>query len=173
MQNTIAKDALKGHTAVSLPRGLAAEVNAAADLSGRSPAKQLEHSFRIAQAIEQLLPTSQVHALKAGALPASQLLAGLAAVLESPSQSTAIAQIIKENPTRISFDSKDPSKATLVKQDGSVVQGRLLENGDFVADLDLPPASSVERATHAKPQKAHQSEKAVRKRRAAKVPEPA
>lgn len=136
----------KGHTAVSLPRTLAAEVTAAADLSGRSAAKQLEHAFRIAQAIEKILPTATVHALKFGALPASQLLAGLAAVLEAPAESIALRKAIEANPSRIHFDSEDPHKAYLRQADGTTVEGRLMENGDFVPTLSLQSASSHESA---------------------------
>lgn len=132
----------KGHTAVSLPRALAAEVTAAADLSGRSAARQLEHAFRIAQAIEQLLPTATVHALKSGALPASQLLAGLAAVMKAPAESAALHRVIEANPSRIHFDPTDPSKATLTQPDGTRVEGRLLENGEFVPGLVSQPVSS-------------------------------
>ena len=143
MPNTKKQDAAKekGHTAVSLPRVLAAEVNMAASMSGRSAAKELEHSFRVSQAVEQILPSATVHALKTGALPASQLLAGLAAVLAKPQKSTALTQVMAANPSRIHFDAKDPNKATLTQADGTKVEGRILENGEFVPGLTTPCSS--------------------------------
>lgn len=81
---------------------------------------------------------------KLGALPASQLLAGLAAVLANPQQSTVLSQVMAANPSRIHFDAKDPSKAMLTQADGSKVEGRILENGEFVPGLATPSASPVE-----------------------------
>lgn len=150
MSNTIKQGAVKekGHTAVSLPRALAAEVTAAADLSGRSAAKQLEHAFRIAQAIEQLLPTATVHVLKSGALPVSQLLVGLAAVLKAPAESTALAEAMEQNPLQIHFDRNDPTIAYQQQADGKLIEGRLMENGDFVPNLHPESASSRESVHH-------------------------
>lgn len=144
MENTIPKQKTKekGHTAVSLPRALAAQLSAASELSGRSAAKQIEHALRIAQAIESILPTSSVNELKQGLYPANQLLVGLAAVLGDLSNSTALDRIKEQNPSRIHFDPNDITKAFLTKPDGSVVEGRLLDNGDFVP---YPFKSSVKK----------------------------
>lgn len=138
----------KAHTAVSIPRALAAEVTAVADQAGRSSAKQLEHSFRIAQAIEQILPTATVQALKSGALTGSQLLMGLAAVLEAPAASAALKRAMDANPSRIHVDPHDPTKAFQTNADGSTTVGRLLDNGDFVPDPSPQPALKKGRTSH-------------------------
>lgn len=134
MTNTTISGAKKqtAHMAVSLPRAFAAEVTAVADQSGRSTAKQLEHAFRLAQTIEQVLPAATVQALKSGALPPTELLMGLAAVLQAPAESVALKQALDANPVRVHFDRADPSKAYQRQADGTEVEGRVLDNGDFV-----------------------------------------
>lgn len=160
----------KAHTAVSLPRAFAVEVAVMAGLCGRSVAKQLEHSFRIAQAVEQILPSATVHALKSGELPASELLMGLAAVLQAPGKSWALAQALQANPSRIHFDGNDPAKACLTRADGSIVEGRILEDGSFVAG---PTAPSPQHGTpqHGRGEKTAKTTAPVsRKRGAARKP---
>ncbi|WP_139222995.1 hypothetical protein [Paracidovorax wautersii] len=168
----------KAHTAVSLPRALAAEVNAVADQAGRSSAKQLEHSFRIAQAIEQILPTATVQALKGGALNGAQLLAGLAAVLEAPAASAALKRAMDANPSRIHVDPRDPTRAIQTNADGTTTVGRLLENGDFAPDPSSQPAPKKGRASHVtedQPGKTAkiQAKSSPRHSRSARVAEPA
>lgn len=137
--NLKAESKERGHTAVSLPRALAAQLSAVSELSGRSAAKQIEHALRLAQAIEKILPASTVNELKQGLYPTNQLLVGLATVLSDFSKSTALARIKEENPSRIHFDPTDHTKAFWTKPDGSVVEGRILDNGDFVPDPSKPP----------------------------------
>ncbi|MDD2610660.1 MAG: hypothetical protein PHX60_13425 [Giesbergeria sp.] len=161
----------KGHTAVSLPRTLAAQLSAASELSGRSAAKQIEHALRIAQAVEAFLPASSVNELKKGLYPANQLLVGLAAVLSDLSKSTALARIKEQNPSRIHFDPNDPTKAFCTQPDGSVVEGRLLDNGDFVPD-PFQPQSDKEPKHGKKPEK-KSIEIVKRVGSTQKVPEPA
>lgn len=134
MTNTKNSGARKqtAHMAVSLPRAFAAEVTAVAEQSDRSTAKQLEHAFRLAQTVEQILPAATVQALKSGALPPTELLMGLAAVLQAPAESVALKQALDANPVRIHFDRNDPTKAYQRQADGTVVEGRVADNGDFV-----------------------------------------
>lgn len=173
MEHTIPKQQTKekGHTAVSLPRALAAQLSAASELSGRSAAKQIEHALRIAQAIEALLPASSVNELKQGLYPANQLLVGLAAVLSDLSKSTALARIKEQNPSRIQFDPNDPTKAFLRKPDGSVVEGKILDNGDFIPDLFQSPTEKE--IDHGKKQKppSKSTKISTRVRSTTKVPE--
>jgi len=117
---------------VSLPRAFVHELNSAADAAGRSAAKQLEHSFRIALAIEQFLPGQTVQALKAGLLPAAELLNGLAALLSNPAASPALNQVLQENPVRISVDLSDPSVFIRTNEDGTKDRGTLGPNGQFI-----------------------------------------
>jgi hypothetical protein len=63
---------------VSLPESLHQEIEERARSEGRSLAKQIEHSFRIACAVEKLLPVDSVQQIKHGALPCVELLQALA-----------------------------------------------------------------------------------------------
>ena len=94
-----------------------------------------ETNLNFGKAIEAFLPASSVNELKQGLYPANQLLVGLAAVLGDLSKSTALARIKEQNPSRIHFDPNDPTKAFCTQPDGSVVEGRLLDNGDFVPNV--------------------------------------
>lgn len=122
----------KAFKQISFSRDFVAEVNLQAEAADRSAAKHIEHCVRIAQAIEQILPSGAVQALKAGEMPASDLLAGLAAVLANPGQSTAIRGIMSANPARISQDPADPEVFIRRNADGSIERGQLDDRGGFV-----------------------------------------
>lgn len=117
---------------VSLPRQFMSELNEIADAAGRSLAKQIEHSFRIAFAIEKILPSHAVQGLKSGVLPAAELLQGLAAILANPSMSPAFAEVIESNPVRYSADPSDPEVYLRRNADGTTDRGEVTDSGLFV-----------------------------------------
>ena len=98
----------KAFKQISFARAFVDEVNVMAEAADRSAAKQIEHCVRIAQAVEQILPSRAIQGLKAGELPAADLLAGLAAVLANPGQSTALRGIMDANPVRVSQAPDEP-----------------------------------------------------------------
>lgn len=122
----------KAYKQISFGRDFVAEVTLAANAADRSAAKHIEHCFRLAQAIEQILPSSTVQALKAGDMPAPELLVGLATVLANPGQSTAMRAIMKANQVRFSQDPADPDGVIRCNADGSATQGRLESQGRLV-----------------------------------------
>lgn len=124
----------KAFKQISFNREFVHEVTLLADAADRSAAKHIEHCVRIAKAIEQILPSSAIQALKAGETPAVELLAGLAAVLANPGLSTAIRGIAEANPTRISQDPGDPDVFIRTNANGSTERGQLDERGGFVPD---------------------------------------
>ena len=128
-QTPVAEKAFKQ---ISFSRDFVTEVTLQANAADRSAAKHIEHCFRIAQAIEQILPSGAVQALKAGEKPAAELLAGLAAVLANPGQATATRGIMEANPTRISQDPADPDVFIRTNADGSTERGQLDDRGVFV-----------------------------------------
>eukprot|EP01035_Chromulina_nebulosa_P058635 gene58635-80298_t len=122
----------KAFKQISFARDFVDEVSVMAEASDRSPAKQIEHCVRIAQAVEQILPSRAIQGLKAGELPAADLLAGLAAVLANPGQSTALRGIMDANPIRISQAPGEPDVFIRTNADGSKDRGTLDDNGGFV-----------------------------------------
>lgn len=122
----------KAFKQISFARAFVDEVNVMAEASDRSAAKQIEHCVRIAQAVEQILPSRAIQGLKAGELPAADLLAGLAAVLANPGQSTALRGIMDANPVRVSQAPDEPDMFIRTNADGSKDRGTLDDNGGFV-----------------------------------------
>ena len=64
--------------------------------------------------------------------PVNQLLVGLAETLSDLPNSKVLQRIKEQNPTRIHFDPTDYTKAFRTLPDGTVVEGTLLDNGDFI-----------------------------------------
>lgn len=130
----------KAFKQISFPRDFVDAMSAQANAADRSAAKQIEHYVRIAQAVEQILPSTAVMALKAGETSASELLTGLAAVLANPGQSSAFRGSMDANPVRISQDPNVSGGVIRTNADGSKERGRLNERGEFVPGPAPQPA---------------------------------
>lgn len=118
----------KGFKQISLPSDLVDEITKAAELADRSVPKQIEHSFKIARAIEQVLPEGMINAIKTTPVSGPEVLQGLVNTLVNPDYSAAIAK----NGHRISVDPSDASKHIKTYPDGHKERGCLTPLGEFV-----------------------------------------
>lgn len=116
---------------VSLPVDLLAAVNTAAEASGRSAAKELEHAFRIAQVLENVIPAQSLLSIKQGVMPAREMLEAMLAYLGSPAAQTALARVVAANPSRIARDPNNPSQRIRINADGTKEVGVLDDEGGF------------------------------------------
>lgn len=155
----------KAFKQISFPRDFVDAMSAQANAADRSAAKQIEHYVRIAQVVEQILPSTAVMALKAGEMQASALLTGLAAALANPGQSSAFRGTIEANPIRISQDPDVPNGVIRTNADGTKERGRLNERGEFVAGPDSQRALHKGPKNNEPPKKAQRENPKTEKRR--------
>lgn len=113
---------------IRLPRALLQEVAASAQAAGRSLEDHLVQICRTGLAVEAMLPSG------AAGLRPQDLMSGLVAVLKDPKGSPALREVLRRNPVRTSVDPHNPQRAWMTCADGSVVQGRLMDGGEFVVD---------------------------------------
>lgn len=108
---------------ISLPVDFLSEVIASAALSDRSPAKELEHCFRIVQALEHLLPSKSLNALKTDQLGVRELLVRLVTLLDSQSDVNSLETVKSKNPVRYSVHPENPQQFIRHNADGTTDTG--------------------------------------------------
>ena len=149
MQNTTKREA--AFKQISLSVSFLNEVNDSANLAGRSAAKELEHSFRIAQALEHVLPSRSLNALKTGQLPAREMLLGLITLLDNPAISDSLERVKAENPVRFSLNPENPNEYIRHNADGSEEVGVFdVATGGFISNPAKTKKESNSHATHKK-----------------------
>lgn len=127
----------KGFKQISLPSELVDEITKAADLADRSVPKQIEHCFKVARAVEQVLPEVSINTIKASPASGRDILKGLINTLLNPDYTA----IIEKNGYRISIDPSDQSKHIKTYPDGSKERGYLDHSGNFIA-VEKPSATN-------------------------------
>ena len=151
MQNTTKRET--AFKQVSLAVSFLNEVNVSADTAGRSTAKELEHSFRICQALEHVLPSKSLNALKTGQLPAREMLLGLLTVLDNPATASSLERVKTENPVRISLNPDNPSEYIRYNADGSTDIGVFDQvTGGFIPNQPKTKKENISHAIHKKKQ---------------------
>ncbi len=149
MQNTTKREA--AFKQISLAVSFLNEVNDSANLAGRSAAKELEHSFRIAQALEHVLPSRSLNALKTGQLPAREMLLGLITLLDNPAVNDSLERVKTENPVRVSLNPENPNEYIRRNADGSEEVGVFdVAKGGFTPNQPKTKKDSASYASHKK-----------------------
>ena len=151
MQNTTKREA--AFKQISLAVSFLNEVNDSANLAGRSAAKELEHSFRIAQALEHVLPSRSLNALKTGQLPAREMLLGLITLLDNPAVNDSLERVKTGNPVRFSLNPENPNDYIRHNADGSEEIGVFdVATGGFTPTPNQPKTKkdSISYASHKK-----------------------